>query len=31
MSNMSDFYSAYDVKEGDELYLPEADRVSIWQ
>jgi len=31
MSNMKDFYSAYDVKEGDELYLPEAQRVSIWQ
>ena len=31
MSNMADFYSAYDVKESDELYLPEADRVSIWQ
>jgi predicted metalloendopeptidase len=30
MSNMSDFYSIYDVKESDELYLPEADRVSIW-
>lgn len=31
MSNMADFYSTYDVKEGDELYLPEAERVSIWQ
>jgi predicted metalloendopeptidase len=31
MSNMADFYSTYDVKESDELYLPEADRVSIWQ
>jgi predicted metalloendopeptidase len=31
MSNMKDFYSTYNVKEGDELYLPEADRVSIWQ
>ena len=31
MSNMKDFYSTYHVKEGDELYLPEAERVSIWQ
>ncbi|MBT5791921.1 MAG: peptidase M13, partial [Gammaproteobacteria bacterium] len=31
MSNMADFYSTYDLKESDELYLPEADRVSIWQ
>ena len=31
LSNMADFYSTYDVKEGDELFLEEAKRVSIWQ
>ena len=28
MSNMKDFYSTHNVQEGDELYLPEAERVS---
>lgn len=30
-TNMEDFYETYGVKEGDELYLPETERVSIWQ
>ncbi len=29
--NIADFYSTYNVQEGDGLYLPEAERVSIWQ
>jgi len=29
-TNMEDFYETYGVKEGDELYLPETERVSIW-
>jgi predicted metalloendopeptidase len=28
--NMPEFYAAFDVKEGDKLYLPEAERVKIW-
>jgi predicted metalloendopeptidase len=28
--NMPEFYGAFDVKKGDALYLPEAQRVSIW-
>jgi predicted metalloendopeptidase len=31
MPNVDDFYSTYDVKEGDALYLPEDQRVRIWQ
>jgi len=31
MSNMKDFYSTHNVQEGDGLYLPEAERVSIGQ
>ena len=30
-SNMADFYKTYQVKEGDGLYLPAAQRVQIWQ
>ena len=30
-SNMQDFYEIYDVKEGHGLFLPEEERVSIWQ
>lgn len=29
--NIDDFYDTYDLKEGDALYLPEEERVSIWQ
>jgi putative endopeptidase len=29
--NVDDFYTTYDVKEGDALYLPEDQRVRIWQ
>jgi predicted metalloendopeptidase len=30
-SNMNDFYRVYEVKEGDELFLPPEERISIWQ
>ncbi len=28
--NMPEFYAAFGLKEGDKLYLPEAERVKIW-
>jgi putative endopeptidase len=28
--NVPEFYEAFDVKEGDALYLPPAERVKIW-
>jgi endothelin-converting enzyme len=28
--NMSEFYEAFDVKEGDRLYKTEEDRIKIW-
>jgi predicted metalloendopeptidase len=30
VKNMPEFYAAFDVKEGDGLYLPEDQRVHIW-
>ncbi len=30
LKNVSEFYEAFDVKEGDALYLPESERVEIW-
>lgn len=30
MGNMTEFYKAFDVKEGDKLYLAPEDRVKIW-
>jgi len=30
MNNMPEFYTAFDVKEGDKHYLPESERVKIW-
>lgn len=30
ISNMTEFYKAYDVKPGDKLYREESDRVKIW-
>ena len=30
MPNMPEFYAAFDVKEGDALFLPEDERVKIW-
>ncbi|RBP51304.1 M13 family metallopeptidase [Arenicella xantha] len=30
LSNMDEFYQAFDVKEGDAMYLPPAQRVKIW-
>ncbi len=30
LSNMNEFYEAFDVKEGDKLYRPPAERVKIW-
>jgi putative endopeptidase len=29
-ANMPEFHKAFDVKEGDVLYLPEEERASIW-
>jgi putative endopeptidase len=28
--NIDEFYAAFDVAEGDQLWLPEAERVTIW-
>jgi putative endopeptidase len=30
LKNLPEFYAAFDVKEGDGLYLPPEQRVSIW-
>jgi putative endopeptidase len=30
LSNMAEFYEAFDVKPGDKLYREESDRVKIW-
>jgi len=30
LSNMPEFYSTYDVKQGDEMYIEPASRVKIW-
>ncbi|MEO6521713.1 MAG: M13 family metallopeptidase [Mucilaginibacter sp.] len=30
LSNMPEFYKAFDVKPGDKLYRAEADRVKVW-
>lgn len=30
LSNMPEFYAAFDVKEGDKMYRPEDQRVKIW-
>jgi putative endopeptidase len=30
LSNMPNFYNAFDVKEGDEMYINDANRVDIW-
>jgi putative endopeptidase len=30
LSNMTEFYEAFSVKEGDKLWRPEGDRVKIW-
>ncbi|MEM5551040.1 M13-type metalloendopeptidase [Pseudoalteromonas neustonica] len=30
LSNMPEFYKAYDVKEGDKMYIKPEDRVKIW-
>ena len=30
VANMPEFYQAFDVKEGDALFLPETERVKIW-
>lgn len=30
LRNMPEFYAAFDVKEGDGMYLPAAERVKIW-
>jgi predicted metalloendopeptidase len=28
--NVTEFYEAFDVKEGDGMYLPPEERVKIW-
>jgi predicted metalloendopeptidase len=30
VSNLAEFYSAFDLKPGDKMYRPPADRVKIW-
>jgi putative endopeptidase len=30
LKNVDAFYTAFDVKEGDEMYLKPEDRVRIW-
>ena len=30
VKNLVEFYDAFGVKEGDQLYLAETDRVRIW-
>ncbi len=30
LRNMPEFYTAFDVKEGDAMFLPEAQRAAIW-
>ncbi|WP_182354229.1 M13 family metallopeptidase [Flaviflexus huanghaiensis] len=30
VKNLTSFHEAFDVKEGDELYLPPSERVAIW-
>ena len=30
LRNLTPFYKTFDVKQGDKMYLPPADRVSIW-
>lgn len=30
LPNVDAFYAAFDVEEGDKMYLPEEERVSIW-
>ena len=28
--NIDAFYEAFDIKEGDDMFIPEKDRVRIW-
>jgi len=30
LKNVDAFYKAFDIKEGDKMYLPEEQRVRIW-
>jgi predicted metalloendopeptidase len=30
LKNMPEFYEAFNVKEGDQMYRPESDRAIIW-
>jgi endothelin-converting enzyme len=30
LRNMPEFYAAFDVAEGDAMYLPDNERVKIW-
>jgi putative endopeptidase len=28
--NMPEFYKAFNIKEGDKMYRPEAERAKVW-
>ena len=30
LSNLKEFYEAFNVKEGDKMFTPESSRVEIW-
>ena len=30
LPHCDDFYEAFDIKEGDKLYIPPAERAKIW-
>ena len=30
LKNVEAFYEAFDVQEGDEMYLPPGERIKIW-
>ena len=30
LRNIEDFYTAFDIKEGDEMYLAPEERINIW-
>ena len=30
LKNLDEFYKAYDIKEGDEMYIPNTMRAKVW-
>jgi putative endopeptidase len=30
LKNIEDFYTAFDIKEGDAMYLAPEERINIW-